>query len=59
MAIPTGPQQPFDKDRSYGQEPGFVSRHAVKLLILATVLGILIMIWAFASVPDTPRSTTG
>ncbi len=40
-AIPPGPQIPFDKDRSYGQESGIVSRNMGKVLILLVLAGIV------------------
>ncbi len=41
MAIPPGPQIPFDPKRKYGQSPGFVSRHSGKIFI-----GVIILILA-------------
>lgn len=48
--IPPGPQAPFDKDRSYGQQPGFVSRHAWKIVIFILVLIVIIAIAVFTSI---------
>jgi hypothetical protein len=47
-AIPPGPQEPFSKDRAYGQEPGFVSRNTGKLylvLALLVIAGIAAVLW--------------
>ncbi len=46
-AIPPGPQIPFSKDRSYGQEPGFISRHSGKLWLLALIMMIAGGVWFF------------
>lgn len=48
MAIPPGPQIPFSKDRKYGQEPGFISRHSTKIYLLLGVAVIALVIWFFA-----------
>lgn len=42
--IPPGPQIPFSKDRSYGQEPGFVSRNVGKIILGVVVLTILAVV---------------
>lgn len=47
--IPPGSQEPFSKDRTYGQEPGFVSRHYRALVILI----VLIAIAAIVTIPFT------
>jgi hypothetical protein len=47
--IPPGSQEPFSKDRAYGQEPGFVSRHYRALVVLV----VLIVIAAIVTVPLT------
>jgi hypothetical protein len=47
--IPPGSQEPFSKDRSYGQEPGFVSRHYRALVVIV----VLIVIAAIVTVPLT------
>ncbi|MDA1280007.1 MAG: hypothetical protein O3B95_08190 [Chloroflexi bacterium] len=48
--IPPGPQQPFSKDRKYGQEPGFVSRNVGKIIIVAflfvLVAGVALYVWS-------------
>ena len=48
MAIPPGPQIPFSKDRKYGQEPGFVSRHSTKLYVTLGIAAIALIVWFFA-----------
>ena len=53
--IPPGPQTPFDKDRKYGQEPGFVSRHSGKIFIGILIL-LLIVIAVFSSTVLLPDS---
>ena len=40
-AIPPGPQIPFSKDRSYGQEPGLISRNMGKVAVVLVVLAVL------------------
>ena len=47
-AIPPGPQVPFSKDRSYGQEPGVISRHKVKILVVFAML-VAVAILGFMS----------
>lgn len=47
---PPGPQVPFDKDKEYGQEPGFFSRHSGKLLTTGIMLLIAGLVWFFAIV---------
>ena len=47
MAIPPGPQIPFSKDRTYGQEPGFVSRHSGKLFFTIAVVVLIGVAWVF------------
>ena len=39
--IPPGPQIPFSKDRTYGQEPGFVSRNMGKVILLLVLFGVV------------------
>lgn len=56
MAIPPGPQIPFDKDRQYGQEPGFFSRHSTKIYFLLGIVAIALIIWFFAIL--LPNSST-
>jgi hypothetical protein len=52
--IPPGPQAPFSKDRSYGQEPGFVSRNSGKIFALLAVLALIgVAIVFFGSIRDS------
>ena len=47
MAIPPGPQIPFSKDRKYGQEPGFVSRHSSKIYLILGIAAVALIVWFF------------
>lgn len=47
MAIPPGPQITFSKDRKYGQEPGFVSRHSTKIYVVLGIAAIALIVWFF------------
>ena len=42
-AIPPGPQVPFDKDRPYGQEPGFISRNLLKFIAFMFIVTVVIV----------------
>ncbi|MDA1297325.1 MAG: hypothetical protein O3B04_04890 [Chloroflexi bacterium] len=44
MAIPPGPQVPFDKDRPYGQQPGFVSRNLLKFIAFMFIVTVVIVV---------------
>ncbi|MEX0761345.1 MAG: hypothetical protein WD208_08530 [Dehalococcoidia bacterium] len=60
--VPLGSQAPFEPGRGYGQEPGFVSRHAGKIAILITLFVIVgtIFVWAtFISSEDDTDDPNG
>lgn len=42
--IPPGSQEPFDKERAYGQEEGFVSRHSGKIIVGLVVVVVILAI---------------
>ena len=55
--IPPGPQVPFSKERSYGQEPGFVSRNMRLILVVLALLvvgAIVLFMSAAASRSTSP-----
>jgi len=57
MALPPGPQNSFRKDRSYGEQPGFVSRHSGKIFITLAVLVIIgITLVVLGTLNDQPES---
>ena len=42
--IPPGPQSPFSKDRTDGQQPGFVSRHSGKIIVGLILLVVVLLV---------------
>ena len=50
MAIPPESQIPFDPNREYGQEPGFVSRHSGKIVIVTVILTLLLVAFFWLTV---------
>lgn len=54
--IPPGSQVPFDPNRKYGQEPGFVSRHSTKIIVISIILLIAATFALYQSSPFYERS---